>query len=63
MFKSSITTLVNNLGLSKNNNEKKEITLSGLRNEFLAGITVSLALVPEAVAFAFVAGVAPLVGL
>ena len=63
MFKSSITTLVNNLGLSQNNNEKKEITLSGLRNEFLAGITVSLALVPEAVAFAFVAGVAPLVGL
>ena len=63
MFKSSITTLVNNLGLSQNNNVKKEITLSGLRNEFLAGITVSLALVPEAVAFAFVAGVAPLVGL
>ena len=29
----------------------------------LAGLTVSLALVPEAVAFAFVAGVAPLVGL
>ena len=63
MFKSSITTLVNNLGLSQNNNVKKEITLSGLRNEFLAGITVSLALVPEAVAFAFVAGVPPLTGL
>jgi len=29
----------------------------------LAGLTVSLALVPEAVAFAFVAGVGPLVGL
>ncbi|MCE2517567.1 MAG: SulP family inorganic anion transporter, partial [Alphaproteobacteria bacterium] len=29
----------------------------------LAGLTVALALVPEAVAFAFVAGVAPLVGL
>ena len=29
----------------------------------LAGLTVSLALVPEAIAFAFVAGVAPLVGL
>ena len=63
MFKSSITTLVNNLGLSQNNNLKKELSLSVLRNEFLAGITVSLALVPEAVAFAFVAGVAPLVGL
>ena len=31
--------------------------------EILAGLTVALALVPEAVAFAFVAGVHPLVGL
>ncbi len=31
--------------------------------EILAGLTVALALVPEAVAFAFVAGVPPLVGL
>ncbi|MEM7187294.1 MAG: SulP family inorganic anion transporter [Bacteroidota bacterium] len=31
--------------------------------DILAGLTVSLALVPEAVAFAFVAGVDPLVGL
>ncbi len=36
---------------------------SRLRIEFLAGLTVALALVPEAVAFAFVAGVHPLVGL
>jgi SulP family sulfate permease len=34
-----------------------------IRVETLAGLTVSLALVPEAVAFAFVAGVDPLVGL
>ena len=34
-----------------------------IRIEVLAGLTVSLALVPEAVAFAFVAGVEPLVGL
>jgi SulP family sulfate permease len=34
-----------------------------IRIEILAGLTVSLALVPEAVAFAFVAGVEPLVGL
>lgn len=33
------------------------------RTELLSGLTVALALVPEAVAFAFVAGVAPLVGL
>jgi SulP family sulfate permease len=34
-----------------------------LRTEVLSGLTVALALVPEAVAFAFVAGVHPLVGL
>jgi len=34
-----------------------------LRIDLLAGLTVALALVPEAVAFAFVAGVHPLVGL
>ncbi len=34
-----------------------------LKNELLSGLTVALALVPEAIAFAFVAGVDPLVGL
>lgn len=34
-----------------------------LKKEILSGLTVALALVPEAVAFAFVAGVEPLVGL
>ncbi|WP_017444612.1 SulP family inorganic anion transporter [Gayadomonas joobiniege] len=33
------------------------------KNDVLSGITVALALVPEAVAFAFVAGVEPMVGL
>jgi len=33
------------------------------KNDILSGLTVALALVPEAVAFAFVAGVEPLVGL
>ncbi len=37
--------------------------LGRLRIELLSGLTVALALVPEAVAFAFVAGVHPLVGL
>ena len=36
---------------------------AGIKTELLAGLTVALALVPEAVAFAFVAGVNPLVGL
>jgi len=34
-----------------------------IKNDILSGLTVALALVPEAVAFAFVAGVEPLVGL
>ncbi len=33
------------------------------KSDILSGLTVALALVPEAVAFAFVAGVDPLVGL
>ena len=37
--------------------------LPNIKNDVLSGITVALALVPEAVAFAFVAGVDPLVGL
>lgn len=36
---------------------------SSAKNDVLSGITVALALVPEAVAFAFVANVDPLVGL
>lgn len=34
-----------------------------LKNEVLSGLTVSLALVPEAVAFSLIAGVSPLIGL
>jgi SulP family sulfate permease len=36
---------------------------SNVKNDVLSGITVAFALVPEAVAFAFVAGVEPMVGL
>lgn len=38
-------------------------SVARVRTELLSGLTVALALVPEAVAFAFVAGVHPLVGL
>ncbi len=38
-------------------------TPSNLKNDVLSGTTVALALVPEAVAFAFVAGLEPMVGL
>lgn len=34
-----------------------------LKNDLLSGLTVALALVPEAIAFAFVAGVSPIIGL
>ncbi|NNC54264.1 MAG: SulP family inorganic anion transporter, partial [Pseudomonadales bacterium] len=36
---------------------------SSVKNDILSGLTVALALVPEAVAFAIIAGVEPLVGL
>ena len=43
--------------------EFPQINKSSVKNDVLSGLTVSLALVPEAVAFAFVAGVEPMVGL
>lgn len=62
-------------GLSQNNGRwahtgmKKYLNLFDFQQEvnypkeILAGLTVALALVPEAVAFAFIAGVDPLIGL
>ncbi|MEQ8332146.1 SulP family inorganic anion transporter [Nisaea sp.] len=41
----------------------QKLTPSQIKTDILAGLTVALALVPEAVAFAFVAQVHPLVGL
>ena len=43
--------------------EIKPNNVGSVKNDVLSGLTVALALVPEAVAFAFVAGVDPLVGL
>ncbi len=45
------------------NQDQFPLTSDRIRIETLSGLTVALALVPEAVAFAFVAGVNPLVGL
>ena len=42
---------------------RPDLNFRQINIDVLSGLTVSLALVPEAVAFAFVAGVAPLVGL
>lgn len=38
-------------------------TNGSIKDDVLSGLTVALALVPEAVAFAFVAGISPIVGL
>jgi SulP family sulfate permease len=45
------------------NDSQTPFTPNRVKTEVLSGLTVALALVPEAVAFAFVAGVNPLVGL
>ncbi len=46
-----------------NLNVLKQDWLSNIRGDTLAGITVALALVPEAIAFSIIAGVSPMVGL
>jgi SulP family sulfate permease len=48
---------------NKNYISKDGASFNLFRIEILSGLTVALALVPEAIAFAFVAGVAPLSGL
>ena len=50
-------------GHSGQNNRQPKLTSRQTSIDLLSGFTVSLALVPEAVAFAFVAGLAPLAGL
>ncbi|WP_193183861.1 SulP family inorganic anion transporter [Nisaea sediminum] len=44
-------------------NQEHKLTPGQIKTDILSGLTVALALVPEAVAFAFVAHVHPLVGL
>ena len=53
----------NGISLPAFDRRTQRLTPRRWRIELLAGLTVALALVPEAVAFAFVAGVHPLVGL
>ena len=51
------------LGATPYNGFPQTLSLRQINLDVLSGLTVSLALVPEAIAFAFVAGVAPIVGL
>ena len=60
----AILDLAKSLSLnSQNYTQKSNLSFSLFKVEILSGLTVALALVPEAIAFAFVAGVAPLSGL
>ncbi len=64
MTQSPFGAFAQRLGLSDLTGAGKGgLTPAQAKTDVLAGLTVSMALVPEAVAFAFVAGVAPLVGL
>ena len=64
MLQNSLAAFAERFSASiRNRGELPPLTVSKVRIEVLAGLTVALALVPEAVAFAFVAGVPPLVGL
>ena len=60
MPRALLASFADNLSLS---DPDAPLTPKQFRVEILSGLTVALALVPEAVAFAFVAGVEPLVGL
>ncbi|WP_273011927.1 SulP family inorganic anion transporter [Hyphomonas sp.] len=64
MVKSSFAAFADRLGAqSFSQANLSKFTPDRIKIELLSGLTVALALVPEAVAFAFVAGVHPLVGL
>jgi len=64
MIKTTIRQFTNSIGLNKNDYIPKEgASFSLFKVEILSGLTVALALVPEAIAFAFVAGLMPLTGL
>lgn len=63
MVKPTLAAFAERLSLGDKASTLSTFSLGRVKTEVLSGLTVSLALVPEAVAFAFVAGVHPLVGL
>ncbi len=64
MIRSSLSTFADKITIpARRRSGPLTFTPNRIKVELLAGLTVALALVPEAVAFAFVAGVEPLVGL
>jgi SulP family sulfate permease len=64
LTKTTLASFVKSIGFNAQDYMPKEgVSFSLFRVEILSGLTVALALVPEAIAFAFVAGVTPLSGL
>lgn len=63
MVKSTLAAFADRISVPENRMNWRELGPAQIKTEVLSGLTVALALVPEAVAFAFVAGVHPLVGL
>ena len=64
MIRSTLAAFADSISIpARKNSGPLTFTPNRVKVELLAGLTVALALVPEAVAFAFVAGVEPLVGL
>ena len=63
MVKAALAQFSDNLAMTLSRSQPVAWNAERVRIEILSGLTVALALVPEAVAFAFVAGVEPLVGL
>lgn len=64
LIKSTLADFADHLAIPvRKGIDRRAFTPNRIKIEMLSGLTVALALVPEAVAFAFVAGVHPLVGL
>ena len=64
MIRSTLSNFANAISVpARKRSGPLTFTPRRIKVEVLAGLTVALALVPEAVAFAFVAGVQPLTGL
>jgi SulP family sulfate permease len=64
VMKPTLAAFAERFSISDRNSARlRQFTPGRVKTEVLSGLTVALALVPEAVAFAFVAGVNPLVGL
>ncbi|MEM9234208.1 MAG: SulP family inorganic anion transporter [Pseudomonadota bacterium] len=63
MLQPTLAAFADKISVARTRVMDNRLSVPQAKTEILSGLTVALALVPEAVAFAFVAGVHPLVGL